>query len=319
MKNIIAATLTTLLIGLGFYQVNLDTASDFERWTLKYGKIYYGNEKIYRQTIYYQNKQMIYQHNKRNDITYQMAENQFMTITNEEFIRLYLNTKSFEQLNDQDKVKRNNIHQSSEPINKENKKRSIDWRGLVNGNFMVLVYFLIAVLVLAIQIIMHQLLVMIHQIFGLFKHLLELVGENLDVQDQLQEILVVFQMMVTMCNCIIDLSQNHQAQNKNFTQSPNINHFNKKGLSKQNQIHKKDNLNSVLNAFLNYLSSDQVFSIYYHNKQLYLINILRINLFIKLNVQFCIKLIIMSLSILILELQQYTFESFNIIALFKLI
>ncbi|CAD8156868.1 unnamed protein product [Paramecium pentaurelia] len=131
MKNIIAATLTTLLIGLGFYQVNLDSASDFERWALKHGKSYYGDEKIYRQTIYYQNKQMIDQHNKRNDITYQMAENQFMTITNEEFIRLYLNTKSTEQLNDQDKVKRNNIHQSSEPINKENKKWPIDWRGLV--------------------------------------------------------------------------------------------------------------------------------------------------------------------------------------------
>ncbi|CAD8045240.1 unnamed protein product [Paramecium primaurelia] len=131
MKNIIAATLTTLLIGLGFYHVNLDSASDFERWALKHGKSYYGDEKIYRQTIYYQNKQMIDQHNKRNDITYQMAENQFMTITNEEFIRLYLNTKSSEQLNDQDKVKRNNIHKSSEPINKENKKWPTDWRGLI--------------------------------------------------------------------------------------------------------------------------------------------------------------------------------------------
>ncbi|CAD8045290.1 unnamed protein product [Paramecium primaurelia] len=131
MKNIIAATLTTLLIGLGFYQVNLDSASDFERWALKHGKSYYGDEKIYRQTIYYQNKQMIDQHNKRSDVTYLMGENQFMTITNEEFIRLYLSTQSSEQLNDQDKVKRSNIHKSSEKIQKENKRDSVDWRGLV--------------------------------------------------------------------------------------------------------------------------------------------------------------------------------------------
>ncbi|CAD8044979.1 unnamed protein product [Paramecium primaurelia] len=131
MKNIIAATLTTLLIGFGLYEVNLDSASDFERWALKYGKNYYGDEKIYRQTIYYQNKQMIDEHNKRTDATYLMAQNQFMTITNEEFIRLYLNTKSSEQLNQQDQVRRNNIYKSPESINKENKRDSVDWRGLV--------------------------------------------------------------------------------------------------------------------------------------------------------------------------------------------
>ncbi|CAD8150541.1 unnamed protein product [Paramecium octaurelia] len=131
MKNIIAATLTTFLIGLGYYQENLDSASDFERWALKHGKSYYGDEKIYRQTIYYQNKKTIDEHNKRTDVTYLMGENQFMTITNEEFIRLYLNTKSPEQQNNQNKVIRKNIHKSLETINKENKKWPIDWRGKV--------------------------------------------------------------------------------------------------------------------------------------------------------------------------------------------
>lgn len=43
---------------------------------------------------------MIKEHNSRNDVTYLMKENQFMTITNEEFINLYLSSKAPSELND---------------------------------------------------------------------------------------------------------------------------------------------------------------------------------------------------------------------------
>ncbi|CAD8102295.1 unnamed protein product [Paramecium primaurelia] len=129
MKNIIAATLTSLLICVGFYQVNLDSDSEFERWALKHGKRYFGDEKTYRQTIYFQNKQMIDEHNKRTDVTYLMGENQFMAITNEEFVSLYLNPLSPEKQNEQDQIISKTNPKSPEPNIEQNQKLNIDWRG----------------------------------------------------------------------------------------------------------------------------------------------------------------------------------------------
>ncbi|CAD8204086.1 unnamed protein product [Paramecium octaurelia] len=129
MKNIIAATLMTILISFGFYQVNLDSDSDFERWALKHGKHYFGDEKKYRQAIYFQNKQMIEEHNKRSEVTFLMGENQFMAITNEEFVSLYLNPLSPEKQNEQDQIIRKTNPKSPEPIIEQNLKDDVDWRG----------------------------------------------------------------------------------------------------------------------------------------------------------------------------------------------
>ncbi|CAD8202070.1 unnamed protein product [Paramecium pentaurelia] len=129
MKNIIAATLTSLLICVGFYQVNLDSDSEFERWALKHGKRYFGDEKTYRQSIYFQNKQMIDEHNKRTDVTYLMGENQFMAITNEEFVGLYLNPLSPEKQNEQDQIITKTNPKSPEPKIEQNLKEEYDWRG----------------------------------------------------------------------------------------------------------------------------------------------------------------------------------------------
>lgn len=45
---------------------------------------------MYRMGIYYSNKRMIEEHNQRDDVTYKMGENQFMTLTHEEFVDMYL-------------------------------------------------------------------------------------------------------------------------------------------------------------------------------------------------------------------------------------
>lgn len=53
MKSILIYTFVTLLTISSLYQINMDSASDFERWALKYGKKYYEDEKTYREIIYY--------------------------------------------------------------------------------------------------------------------------------------------------------------------------------------------------------------------------------------------------------------------------
>ncbi|CAD8118015.1 unnamed protein product [Paramecium primaurelia] len=63
---------------------------------------------------------------------------------------------------------------------------------LVDGNLIVLEYYLFVVLYIKKQITFHQLLVKMDLIIGEFKHHLEYLGENLELLDQHQEILVVY-------------------------------------------------------------------------------------------------------------------------------
>lgn len=41
---------------------------------------------------------MIDEHNSRPDVTYLLSENQFMALTNEEFVSLFLNQESIESM-----------------------------------------------------------------------------------------------------------------------------------------------------------------------------------------------------------------------------
>ncbi|CAD8078420.1 unnamed protein product [Paramecium primaurelia] len=90
MKQYLAIVLVTLLMTVGYYNVSEDNKSDFEVWITQNNKFYTETEKMYRMEIYYSNKRMIQEHNLRDDVTYKMSENQFMALTHEEFVDLYL-------------------------------------------------------------------------------------------------------------------------------------------------------------------------------------------------------------------------------------
>ncbi|CAK89030.1 unnamed protein product (macronuclear) [Paramecium tetraurelia] len=90
MKQFLTAAIVTLLMTAGYYHLQEDDTNDFERWALKNNKFYTESEKLYRMEIYNSNKRMIEEHNQREDVTYQMGENQFMTLSHEEFVDLYL-------------------------------------------------------------------------------------------------------------------------------------------------------------------------------------------------------------------------------------
>lgn len=49
MKSILGAALITLLMTIGYYQSSEDNQDTFDKWSLKYGKNYMGEEKLYRQ------------------------------------------------------------------------------------------------------------------------------------------------------------------------------------------------------------------------------------------------------------------------------
>ncbi|CAD8171650.1 unnamed protein product [Paramecium octaurelia] len=90
MKEYLTTAFVALLMAVGYYNVSYENKSDFEVWATKNNKLYSESEKMYRMGIYYSNKRMIEEHNKRDDVTYKMGENQFMALTNEEFVDLYL-------------------------------------------------------------------------------------------------------------------------------------------------------------------------------------------------------------------------------------
>ncbi|CAD8177471.1 unnamed protein product [Paramecium octaurelia] len=90
MKYLIGSLLISLLLFANYFNNNQFQSSDFENWQKQYG--YYNTEfeRQYREMIYNQNKKLIAEHNSKQNITYRMEENQFMTLTHEEFVGIYL-------------------------------------------------------------------------------------------------------------------------------------------------------------------------------------------------------------------------------------
>ncbi|CAD8088427.1 unnamed protein product [Paramecium primaurelia] len=95
MKQFLTAAIVTLLMTAGYYHLQDENKSEFDIWAMKNNKYYTESEKLYRMEIYNSNKRMIEEHNQREDVTYQMGENQFMTLTHEEFVDLYLQKTEF--------------------------------------------------------------------------------------------------------------------------------------------------------------------------------------------------------------------------------
>ncbi|CAD8089867.1 unnamed protein product [Paramecium sonneborni] len=118
MKQFLVAALTILFMTTGYYHLSVNNKSDFENWALKNNKYYTDKEKLFRMEIYNSNKKMIEQHNQREDVSYKMGENQFMSLTNEEFLELYLQK--------QDDLK-DIIQQEIQEI-KYQRLTAVDWR-----------------------------------------------------------------------------------------------------------------------------------------------------------------------------------------------
>ncbi|CAD8092983.1 unnamed protein product [Paramecium sonneborni] len=97
MKQFLAAALTILLMTTGYYHLADENTSDFEKWAKKNNKYYTESEKLYRMEIFNSNKRMIEEHNQREDVSYEMGENQFMTLTHDEFVDLYLQKLEIQQ------------------------------------------------------------------------------------------------------------------------------------------------------------------------------------------------------------------------------
>ncbi|KAM3137477.1 hypothetical protein pb186bvf_010450 [Paramecium bursaria] len=66
-----------------------DIYQKYEQWKQQHQILYSGFEDKYRAQIYYQNLQKIYNHNSQ-EHTYQMAENQFMAYSQDEFEGIFL-------------------------------------------------------------------------------------------------------------------------------------------------------------------------------------------------------------------------------------
>ncbi|CAD8092981.1 unnamed protein product [Paramecium sonneborni] len=112
------ATISLLLIGNN-YQTSSQSQTEFEIWQQKHHKMYFGEEKIYRETVFQANKKMIENHNNDEQRSYDMGENQFMALTQDEFISLYLN-----QL---DAPKLEQIEQREQIFNIDEPLKQIDW------------------------------------------------------------------------------------------------------------------------------------------------------------------------------------------------
>ncbi|CAD8094711.1 unnamed protein product [Paramecium sonneborni] len=91
MRYIISSLLISFVISINYFYGAQIKSSDFENWQKKYGYFKTDYERQYRQMIYNKNKERILEHNSKQDETYRMEENQFMTLTHEEFVGIYLN------------------------------------------------------------------------------------------------------------------------------------------------------------------------------------------------------------------------------------
>ncbi|CAD8082586.1 unnamed protein product [Paramecium sonneborni] len=119
LRQILATAAITLLLITNNYQTSSQSQSEFEIWSQKHHKSYLGQEKIYREGVYQTNKKMIEEHNKVESRSYDMGENQFMALTKDEFISLYLNQLDAPQIVQQEPQEQ--ILNIDEPL------KQIDW------------------------------------------------------------------------------------------------------------------------------------------------------------------------------------------------
>ncbi|CAD8088425.1 unnamed protein product [Paramecium primaurelia] len=119
IRSILTTAAISLLLLTNYYQTPSQTINEFDIWQLKHQKIYIGEERIYREAVYQANKQKIENHNKDETRTYDMGENQFMALTQDEFISLYLTQVDAPKLEQQEQIEE--IFDTQEPL------KFVDW------------------------------------------------------------------------------------------------------------------------------------------------------------------------------------------------
>ncbi|CAD8162680.1 unnamed protein product [Paramecium octaurelia] len=119
IRTILTTAAISLLLLTNYYQTQSQPLTEFEIWQQKHQKMYIGEERIYREAVYQTNKQKIESHNKQQERTYDMGENQFMTLTQDEFISLYLTQVDAPELEFEEE--REQVFDGAEPL------KFVDW------------------------------------------------------------------------------------------------------------------------------------------------------------------------------------------------
>ncbi|CAD8182557.1 unnamed protein product [Paramecium octaurelia] len=88
-----------LLVLLGSILASQTMLNQFQEWKTQFNKNYQSKyEEIYRFQIYIANSEIIQKHNSDNNYSYTLGENQFMDLTNEEFLEIYASKEVHEEL-----------------------------------------------------------------------------------------------------------------------------------------------------------------------------------------------------------------------------
>ncbi|CAD8062813.1 unnamed protein product [Paramecium primaurelia] len=92
---------TIILILLGSILASQTILNKFQDWKTQFNKNYQSKyEEIYRFQVYNENFEIIQKHNLNNEYSYTLGENQFMDLTNEEFLEIYASKNYMEEISD---------------------------------------------------------------------------------------------------------------------------------------------------------------------------------------------------------------------------